>query len=132
MLSPLAHGVPIGGENGYSVLEVTVALAIFASVLVPAIGGAVHVMTVGGAQTDVQALAEARRVMESTLQRRRFRRRTWLSGDGRWAFQREIRRREDRVTIVVRVWRARGRVGPQAATQPPPLIQLATTRLSSE
>lgn len=120
----------IENERGYSVLEVTVALALFVTVLVPAIGGTLQIMTQGSAETKIEALSHAQWVMEETLRNRTFRERRWLSDDGRWAFQRALSSADDRVTIEVRVWRARGAAGLDAVTNQDPLVELVTTRLN--
>lgn len=120
----------IANEHGYSVLEVTVALALFVTVLVPAIGGTLRIMTQGSAGTEIEALTHAQWVMEETLRNRTFWERRWLSDDGRWAFQRVLSSADDRVTIEVRVWRARGTAGLDAVTNQDPLVQLVTTRLN--
>jgi type II secretory pathway component PulJ len=119
-------------EQGYTVLEVTVALALFVSVLVPAIGGALHVMTRGSVRPAVEALAQGQRILEETLRHRRFQDRTWMSEDGRWAFRRTVRRQGKQVRLTVRVWRARGPARLEAATKKKPLLRLATTRLADQ
>jgi hypothetical protein len=117
-------------EAGSSVLEVTVALALFVSVLLPAVGGALRVMTRGSVQPDVEALARAQRQMERTLRHRRFRDAQWLGPKGRWAYERSVRRRGRHVTIHLQVWRARGTEGRRAVTEKSPLVSLRTTRLA--
>lgn len=121
----------IGQECGYSVLEVTVALALLVSVLLPAVGGALHVMTRGSAQSDIEALNRGQAQMEETLRHRQFRDDQWLSEDERWAIQRAVTRRDEVVTIEIRVWRARGPIPLQAATEGEPLVRLVTTRLAA-
>lgn len=121
----------IGQECGYSVLEVTVALALLVSVLLPAVGGALHVMTRSSAQSDIEALNRAQAQLEETLRHRQFRDDQWLSEDERWAVQRAVARRDEVVTIEIRVWRARGPIPLQAATEGEPLVRLATARLGA-
>lgn len=127
-----AGNEPLMAEEGYSVMEVTVALALFISVLVPAIGGALHVMTRGSVQEDVEALAHGQRLMEEALHKRQFEDREWLSQNGRWVFRRQVERKEDRVTLTIRVWRARGSSEIERATKTQPLFRAVTTRILPE
>lgn len=120
----------IDQERGYSVLEVTVALALLVSVLLPAIGGALHVMTRGRVQPEIEALNRAQAQMEETLRHRQFGDDTWLSDDQRWALQRVVTRRDEVVTIEIQVWRARGPISLQAATRGEPRVRLVTARLA--
>lgn len=126
------RGSAWSSEQGYSVLEVTVALVLFGTVLVPAIGGVVTIMTYGSAGTEVQALAHAQRVMENTLHDRRFDDRTWFDETRRWAFQRSVQHERNSHTVTVRVWRARGRVTLSTVVEEEPTVKLVTTRLADE
>lgn len=122
----------IRSEHGASVLEVTVALALFATVLVPAVTGAIQIMMRGNAEEDIKALILAQQVMEKTLQYRRYDDRSWQSKNGRWALQRNVDRNAPLVTVTICVWQARGAdkaTGDKARGAP--IVELTTTRLSS-
>lgn len=115
-------------ENGYTVLESTIAAALLSTVLVLVIGTLV-VFTSHYAQRDrITGLAVAQHALERSIDREHYEPAFWATHDRRWAIERTAREEEGTVTVTVRVWRTR-KADPAASRRTrPALLQLSTTR----
>jgi type II secretory pathway component PulJ len=118
----------LSGEDGYTVLESTIAAALLSTVLVLVIGMLV-VFTSHHAQRDrIAGLAVAQHALETSIDREHYEPASWSTQDGRWALERTAHEEEGTVTVTVRVWRTRS-ANPEATRRSrPALLQLSTAR----
>lgn len=115
-------------EDGYTVLESTIAAALLSTVLVLVIGTLV-VFTSRHAQRDrIAGLAVAQHALETSIDREQYEPASWATQDGRWALERTAHEEEGSVTVTVRVWRTRNADPEITRRSRPALLQLSTAR----
>ena len=118
----------LSGEDGYTVLESTIAAALLSTVLVLVIGMLV-VFTSRHAQRDrIAGLAVAQHALETSIDREQYEPASWSTQDGRWALERTAHEEEGTVTVTVRIWRTRNANPETTRRSRPALLQLSTAR----
>lgn len=107
-------------EAGYSLVEITTALTLLVSILVPLGGSVAYWMTYTRNQHEIEALAHAERVMETTLHEESYSPANIWEDDYRWRISKNILDDSPQITILVRVY---------YREQQTPIVELMTQRL---
>lgn len=107
-------------HDGHSLVEVIVATALLATVLVSASGTALYLLKAKHNEPYRVALVLGQQAMEDALFTRSHVSETMEYDEGRWRVERMVVQEDNRVVLRVRVFR-RGR--------PRPLVELMTVRL---
>lgn len=114
-------------ENGHTVLEGTVAVALLLTVLVPVVGVISHTATQHAQRDRITATVMAQDALERTLQQDAFHPATWTSADARWTLTRTVDAPASVATVTIQVWRARS-APEDVRDRRPPLVELSTAR----
>lgn len=107
-------------EDGYSLVEITTALTLLVSILVPLSGSVAYWMTYTHNQHEIEALVHAQRVMEATLHEESYSSDNIWEDNYRWRISKIVLEDRPQVTILVRVYYREQRT---------PIVELMTQRL---
>ncbi len=109
-------------EAGFSIIEVTVALALLVTVLIPLSSFTVQFIGERRNERELRALALGRQYMEETLHLKTYNADQRWTADRKWRMRKTVTRIGDQVIIAVDVFRA---------TEPVPYLHLMTLRLDA-